>query len=259
MCAGAFFICTFFLLWYYCPMLTLAAQERNVFGKALKKERKRGSLPAVFYGRTEKATPISVPFADFLKLWKNVGESSVIALEYPGKKDLNVLINDVSFDPVRGEPIHVDFYVVESDRAVEVTVPLEFTGVAPAVKELGGTLVKVLHEVEVSALPKYLPSEILVDISLLTMLTSRILVRDLKLPGGITVLQEQDEIVALVSTTKEEVDVPEKVFDATAIEVEKKGKKEEEGAEGEGKEVSAGGKSSSGGKDPSAKKAPTKK
>src|SRR3989344_1595006 len=118
-------------------MLTLSAQKRTVLGKGLAKERKAGSLPAVFYGRKEKSTPISVPFADFLKVWKEAGESSLVNLSYPDK-DMPVLITDVSFDPVRGEPIHADFYAVESDRAVEVSVPLEFIGVPPAAKEFGG-------------------------------------------------------------------------------------------------------------------------
>src|SRR3989338_6516203 len=204
-------------------MLTLLAQKKTVPGKGLAKERKVGSLPAVFYGRKEKSTPISVPYAEFLKVWKEAGESSLVNLSYPDK-DMPVLITDVSFDPVRGEPIHADFYVVESDRAVEVSVPLEFIGVPPAVKEFGGVLVKVLYEVPVSGLPKDLPSEIVVGLSPLATLESRLLVKDLSVPAGITILSDKNEIVALVSEAAKE-EVVEKVFDATAIEVEKKGKK----------------------------------
>jgi len=240
-------------------MLSLSAEKRTIFGKKLKEERGKGLLPAVFYGRKEKSTPVAVPYKDFLKVWREAGESSVISLAYPEKEGLLVLINDVAFDPVRGEPIHADFYVVESDRAVEVSVPLEFTGVAPAVKDFGGTLVKVLYEVEVSGLPKDLPSEIIVDLSSLAALLSKIFVKDLPVPAGITILQDKNEVVALVSETAVE-EVEEKTFDATAIEVEKKGKKEEEGEAGaEGATASAGGKSSPGGKKETAKKSPEKK
>ena len=240
-------------------MLSLSAEKRTIFGKKLKEERGKGLLPAVFYGRKEKSTPVAVPYKDFLKVWREAGESSVISLAYPEKEGLLVLINDVAFDPVRGEPIHSDFYVVESDRAVEVSVPLEFTGVAPAVKDFGGTLVKVLYEVEVSGLPKDLPSEIIVDLSSLVALENKIFVKDLPVPAGITILQDKNEVVALVSETAVE-EVEEKTFDATAIEVEKKGKKEEEGEAGaEGATASAGGKSSPGGKKETAKKSPEKK
>ncbi len=214
-------------------MLTLTAEKRDILGKNLKKNRKADALPAVFYGRKEKSTPIFVPYQDFLKVWKQAGESSVIALNYPDK-ELNALISDVSYDPVRGEPIHVDFYVVEADRVVEVSVSLDFIGTAPAVKEFGGTLLKVLHEVPISGLPKDLPNEIAVDVASLMTLESRILVKDLPIPTGIKILLNPNEVVALVSVATPEEEVPEEpVFDAAAIEVEKKGKKEEEGIEGE--------------------------
>ncbi len=213
-------------------MLTLKALKRDIFGKKLKDSRKAGSLPAVFYGRKEKSTPIFVPYQDFLKVWKNAGESSVIALATP-EKELNALISDVSYDPVRGEPIHADFYVVEADREVEVSVSLDFIGTAPAVKEFAGTLVKVLHDVPISGLPKNLPNEIVVDVTPLVMLESRIFVKDLSVPAGIKILLSPTEVVALVSVAAVEEEILEApVFDATAIEVEKKGKKEVPGEEG---------------------------
>ena len=218
-------------------MLTLKALKRDIFGKKLKDSRKAGSLPAVFYGRKEKSTPVFVPYLDFLKVWKQAGESSVIALATP-EKELNALISDVSYDPVRGEPIHADFYVIEADRAVEVSVSLNFIGIAPAVKDFGGTLVKVLHDVPISGLPKDLPNEITVDMASLTTLESRVLVKDLSAPAGIKILLNPAEVVALVSVAAvEEEAVVEPMFDATAIEVEKKGKKEVPGEEGAAEEA----------------------
>ena len=231
-------------------MLTLKAEKRDIFGKKLKESRKAGALPAVFYGRKEKSTPIFVPYQDFLKVWKEAGESSVIALATP-EKELNALISDVSYDPVRGEPVHADFYVVEADREVEVSVSLNFVGIAPAVKEFGGTLVKVLHDVPISGLPKNLPNEITVDVASLATLESRIFVKDLAVPAGIKILLSPTEVVALVSVAAVEDEVVEEpAFDATAIEVEKKGKKEVEGEEGASAEAPK--------KEPQKKEAPKK-
>lgn len=214
-------------------MLTLKAQKRDIKIKP-KALRKQGKMPAVFYGRKEESTSIEVSYADFFKLWKVAGESSVIELTNLGK-ELNVLIYDVQFDPVRGEPIHADFYVVETDREVTVSVPLEFAETAPAEK-LGGIIVKVLHEIEIEGLPKDLPQSIDVDLSSLSTLESKIIVGDLVRSSGIKILTDKEKIVALVSEQKEEV-VEEKTFDATEVEVEKKGKQEEEGSEEEKKEV----------------------
>lgn len=192
--------------------------------------RKAGKIPAVFYGKKEKSTPISIPKVDFLKAWEKAGESSVITLETPeGVKES--LIHDVDFDPVTGTPRHADFYVFEKGHKVKVDIPLEFIGVSPAVKDLGGVLVKVLHEVKIEAMPKDLPHNIEVDISSLVTFEDQILAKDIKLGSGVTLLENLDEVVALVSQPREEKEEESAPIDLSAIEVEKKGKEEtEEGA-----------------------------
>ena len=136
------------------------------------------------------------------------------------------MIHDVAFHPVTGEPIHADFYVVEKDVVIEVAVPLEFAGVSPAVKELDGALIKVLHELKIEALPQNLPTKITVELATLTTLESQILVRDLILPPKIKVLNEPEEVVAAVTVVKEEPVEETAPVDLSAIEVEKRGKEE---------------------------------
>jgi len=146
-------------------------------------------------------------------------------------KGHDVLIHEVQYHPIKGQPIHVDFYVVQKDKKIEVDVPLVFEGVAPAVKELGGNLVKVMHELPIEVLPKDLPHDIKVDVSGLATFESQILVKDIKLPSGVTVLAELEEVVVSISKAGEEVVVEEAPIDLSQIEVEKKGKQEEEGSE----------------------------
>ncbi len=210
-------------------MITLRVEPRVIGGK-LDKIRNEGLMPAVFYGKKEKSTPVSVKMADFLKVWKQAGESSVVVLK--GKEgDLEALIHDVDLDPITELPRHADFYVFEKGHKLEVDIPLEFVGVAPAVKDLGGILIKVLHNVKIEAMPKDLPHKLEVDISSLATIDSQILAGSIVLPSGVTLIESPTEVVALVSLPKEEKE-EEVVVDLSAIEVEKKGKKEEEGAEG---------------------------
>lgn len=185
-----------------------------------------GMVPAVVYGASVENTPISVPSIDFVKVFKEAGESSTIVLDMEGKK-VDVLIHDVQFEPVKGFPLHVDFLAVDMNKPVEVAIPLEFTGVAPAEKAGLGTLMKVLHEVTIEALPKDLPHNISVDISSLETLENQIHVKDIVLPAGVSMITGADEVVALVAAAKEEKE--EAPVDLSAIEVEKKGKAEEEG------------------------------
>lgn len=214
-------------------MLTLKAQERDT---KIKPEalRKAGKIPAVFYGKKEASTAISILMVDFLKIWKEAGETSVITLETPkGVKES--LIQDVDIHPVTGNPRHADFYVFEEGHTVEVELPLEFIGVSRAVKDQGGTLVKVSHALKVVAMPKDLPPGIDIDISSLAEFGNQILAKDVLLPSGVKLNENPDEVIVLVSAPreeKEEEEVPEP-DDLSQIEVEEKGKKEGEEEEKE--------------------------
>ena len=206
-------------------MLTLKAEIRDTKVKP-SDIRVAGQIPAVFYGKKEASTPISIKKIDFLKVWKEAGESTVVTLNTPdGEKES--LIHDVDIDPVSGNPRHADFYVFEKGHKVEVALPVEFVGVSAAVKDLGGILVKVLHEVKVEAMPKDLPHNITLDISSLSNFGDQILAKDIPLPAGVELKVSPEEVIATVTAPREEKE--EEVaapIDLDAIEVEEKGKKD---------------------------------
>ena len=211
-------------------MLTLKADLRDSKTRP-DTLREAGHMPAVFYGKKEASTPISIREVDFAKVFKEGGESSVIELVTP-KGSVESLIHDVDFDPVTGRPRHADFYVFEKGHKVEVEVPIEFTGVSAAVKDLGGVLVKVVHALPIEAMPKDLPHNIEVDITPLATFENQILAKDIILPHGVELKVSLDEVIALVAAPREEKEEESAPIDLTAIEVEKKGKEEtpEEGA-----------------------------
>jgi large subunit ribosomal protein L25 len=128
--------------------------------------------------------------------------------------------------------------VLEKGKKVRVSVPLHFEGVAGAVKNLGGILVKVMHEIEVEAEPHDLPHAITVNVEGLENFESQIHVRDIVIPKGLIIIDGGEEVVAAVSQPREEKEEEAAPVDLSAIEVEKKGKKDlpaqagEEGAEG---------------------------
>ncbi|MBI2086618.1 MAG: 50S ribosomal protein L25 [Candidatus Zambryskibacteria bacterium] len=205
-------------------MLTLKAEIRNTKTKPAA-IRKAGKVPAVFYGKRQASTPISIRQVDFLKVWHEAGESSVVTLDIPGGTKES-LIHDVDLDPVTGAPRHADFYVFEKGHKVEVALPIEFEGVSSAIKDLGGALVKVLHEIKVEAMPKDLPHNITIDISPLINFGDQILAKDLKLPAGVELKEKSEEVVATVAAPREEKEEEAAPIDLSAIEVEKKGKEE---------------------------------
>lgn len=203
-------------------MLELKVQKRDPKSDLLDM-RNSGLMPAVFYGKKDASTPIALSSVDFLRAWKQAGESSVVTLAHEDGS-VDTLIHDVDFDPVTGVPRHADFYVFDKTHKLELDVPLEFMGIAPAIKDLGGLLVKVMYEIKISALPTNLPQHIEVDISALTEIGSQILAKDLKLPTGVELVEDLDAVVALASAPKEDEPEESTPIDLSAIEVEKKGK-----------------------------------
>lgn len=209
-------------------MLILEAQQRTK-SEDLSKLRKEGKMPAVYYGKKTTSTPISFLQKDFLKAWREAGESGVITIKTK-EGSADALIKDVDVDPVTDVPRHADFYVFEKGKKIEVSVPLEFVGVSPAVKDLGGVLIKVLHEIKISSDPQNIPHEVQVDISPLIEMDSQILAKDVILPTGVTLVENENEVVVSVARPKEEIEEEVAPVDLSTIEVEKKGKKEEEEA-----------------------------
>jgi len=177
----------------------LEAKKRDVLGRKTNKGRKEGLIPAVVYGKGVSGTNIWVKLLDFKRLIKKSGESTVIDLKIDEKDNRNVLIYDTQKDPVRDNYIHIDFFQVRMDEEIETEVELEYIGEAPAVKELGGVLVKNIGAIEVKCLPADLPSSITVDISILKTFEDRITLGDLNISKKIELSIDLETVIALVS------------------------------------------------------------
>lgn len=232
---------------FYEKMLTLSAKIRKEVGKKVKTLRKRGVLPGVLYGPKIKSIALEIDLKEFEQIYKEGGESTLISLEInsagvkkspvrPQDKYL-VLIHGIKKDPLTEKLIHIDFYQPRLDKEVGAKVPIIFEGGAPAVKDLGGTLIKNFSELEVKALPQNLPKDIKVNIETLRTFEDNILIKDLKVSQGVKILRDPEEIVISVSPpakVEEELEKPieEKVEEVERVEEKKKEeevKREEEG------------------------------
>jgi large subunit ribosomal protein L25 len=204
-------------------MITLEAKQRTGSPEAL---RTQDLIPAVYYGAGSDAVSIAVPAKEFTKVLKEAGETTAVILTIGGEK-ISTLIHDMQRDHVTGAVTHVDFLIIDMKKEIEVSVPLEFSGVAEVEKNGLGNVVKSLHEVEVRALPNDLPHTLEVDITGLATLDDQIHAKDIALPKGVTLVTDGEEVVAAVAAFVEEVEEAAPV-DLSAIEVEKKGKTEDE-------------------------------
>lgn len=185
-----------------------------------KQLRKTGIIPAVLYGHNIATTHLAISQNEFEKVFRKAGESTLVLLDVAGLGVRNVLIHDVQKHVVRSEPIHVDFYEVSMTEKLQTMVQLEFIGESAAVKAMGGTLVKVLNEIEVECLPQDLPHNLPVDISSLATFDDTIQVKDILVPAGVVVLSPAEEVVAKIQPPREvEAELSEPVVeDVTKVE-----------------------------------------
>lgn len=171
--------------------------------------RGEGFIPGIIYGKGIANVPVKIKSDVFDKVFREAGENTLVQLEIDNRDKRTVLIHDVTFDPIKGTPLHIDFYQVRLDEKVKTEVPLVFTGTSQAVKDLGGTLVKQMHSFQIEALPQDIPHEIEVDVSRISTFEDRISVKDVRVASSVKVLADEDEIVALVEPPRTEEELAE--------------------------------------------------
>ena len=208
--------------------------------------REQGLIPGSVYCRGFTPQNIAFDKKAFIKLWKGAGESSLVDLTVGKEPAFKVLIASVDKHPVTEDILHVDFHQVRMEEKITAEVEISFIGIAPAVKELGGVLVKSLSKIRVSCLPGDLISSLEVDLSPLKAFGNYIHVKDLRLPSAIKVLEKEDEVVVTVAAPRSDEELEalkEKPVEGveTVERVEKKEKKEgeEETAAAEGGQAQA--------------------
>jgi len=186
--------------------IKLEVQTREVDGKA-NQLRKTKYVPGVYYGKGEKSIPVKIEYQAMRKAYIEAGYSSLIDLNMDGKTK-KVLIHDIQIHPLKGTIQHVDFLHVNLKQEITTEVPVEIEGVSPAVKDHGGVLNTVKHELEVKCLPTDIPHAITVNISGLLELSSAIYIKDIVLPKGVAILDDPDDVVVVVNAPRVEEETP---------------------------------------------------
>ncbi|MCX6811002.1 MAG: 50S ribosomal protein L25 [Candidatus Berkelbacteria bacterium] len=210
----------------------LRADEK---AKSVRNDKK---IPAVVYGNEFKNTSIAVDAKVFNKVFQEAGESALINLKIDSDPAVKVLVHDTQIHPTSGDIIHIDFYKVNMKEKIKTAIPIVEIGESPAVIDLEGALINNRDEVEVECLPGDLIPEIEVDISVLKTFDDVIKVSDLKIPAGIEILDDADEVIFLIQPPRSDEELAELEEEVTedveAVEgVADKPAEGEEAAEGE--------------------------
>lgn len=207
----------------------LKVEKRKILGKKVKKLRREGITPGNVYGKEIKSTAVQAPTKEFMNVFKESGESSLVDLELDGKT-LPVLIQNVYKD-FRGNVLHADFFQVNLKEKVKANIGLEFVGEPKAVTEKIGILMEITNEVEVEALPTDLPENIQVEVSHLSQIDEQIAISDLKVPEGVTILSDPNQVVAKIEELVSKEALEQAAEEAAAAEAAKAEGEAPEGAE----------------------------
>ncbi|HEY4008540.1 MAG TPA: 50S ribosomal protein L25 [Acidobacteriaceae bacterium] len=218
------------------PISTVSAKPRTgKFNKNhARRVRREGLIPAVIYGAGEPSVAVAVdPKIITRILHSESGHNTIFDLAIEGAGSGKAMIVDWQNEPIKGHLLHIDLKRIAMDKKMQVSVPVQLVGVAAGVKNSGGILSQVLHEVEIECLPGDIPSHIDVDVSNLEM-NQALHISDLPHSDKIEYLGEEDAVVAIVTYVKAEaVAEPVEGTTPTEPEVAKKGKQET--AEGDAK------------------------
>lgn len=176
----------------------LQALKREIKGRAVRRLRVANKVPAVLYGTGAVNQMLTVERNKLEAVYRDAGYSALVDLQIDDNAPLKVLIQDMQRDPVRDEPLHVDFFQVDMNKKITTEVALHFIGEAPAVKELSGTLNRTKSTVTIECLPADLIQKIEVDLSSLKTFNDVIHVADLIVGDQVKILDEAHEAVASV-------------------------------------------------------------
>ena len=210
----------------------LSARPREAQGKAVRRLRTQGVLPAVVYGLGRESQPIQLDAHEFELLRRHAGRNSLVDLALDGGRPQPVLLQGIQEHPVSRHPLHVDFLVVNMTEERTVDVPLAMVGASEAVDRMGGVLLHLRDTVQVRALPDDLPPTVELDITPLDSFDVVLHASDLTLPSGVTLVTDRAEPLARVQPPRVEEE-PTVVAEGEEVEA-------EAAAEGEEAETEAG-------------------
>lgn len=222
----------------------LSVIKREITGKEVRKLRREGTLPGNIYGKDFKSTAVQLPTKEFKKIYAISGGTGLVDLEY-NKEVIPVLIHNVHVNQMNDEPLHADFYKVNLKEKITAKIPVEAVGEPKAVADKVGLLEQPMMEIEIEALPTELPEKIEVNVEKLAAVNEQILVSDIAVPDGVTILTDSGQVVFKIGelVTKEmeeqmaadEAAVEEAKAEAVEGEKAAEGEAEKEAAEGEAK------------------------
>ncbi|HEY5034552.1 MAG TPA: 50S ribosomal protein L25 [Candidatus Dormibacteraeota bacterium] len=183
--------------------MQLKASTRTLLGKASRRLHGEGKLAGIVYGHNATPTPLVLDRLEFQKVFIKSGRTHLVDLVVDGDRTEKVLVREIQTHPRRLGPIHVDFYQVSLEEKITVEVPVHLVGESAAVKRGDADVLQPIHAVRVECLPTDIPEAFEVDLTPLEDVESEFRISELKVPKGVTVLIDPEELVVKIVHRRE--------------------------------------------------------
>jgi large subunit ribosomal protein L25 len=185
--------------------ITVELEKRDIIGKGLAQIRKGGQVPAVIHDHGNESMHVQGEFVKLVKTYAAAGKHHPVQVKVAGKLHL-ALIKDVDYDPINHQMRHIVFQAIKQNEETDAEIPVIFLADAEIPAERKSLLVlKQLDHVEVKALPRDLPDELVVDPSNLVEVGDSLSVSDIKAPKGVTITTPADTQIAIVEMPKDQI------------------------------------------------------
>ncbi len=179
--------------------LTIERREGSGTTKA-RALRNAGKVPGVLYGHGS-TEPIAVERRALEDLLHRVGRAGLIELQLGGRRFDTALVREVQRDPVSRRTVHVDLQRVSADEMVHAKLRITTVGTPEGVRNLGGVMDVVIHEIEVEGPASKLPENVEIDVNDLGI-HRHVAAGELGLPDGFRLVTPPDTIVVTVEASK---------------------------------------------------------
>ena len=197
--------------------VTIAAEPRTVTGKKVKQLRRQGFVPGVVYGQSEPMN-VQMDAKQLRRALRVAGMTQLATLDVEGK-EYTVLAREIQQHVTRRDVLHVDFMEVDMSATIRSEADLVTVGESNAVATDTGMIAQSMYSVEIECLPDALVSQIEVDLSLIATPSDSIHVRDLEVPRGVTILADEDALVARFQAIRAALDEEEEIEEEEMVEV----------------------------------------
>ena len=196
--------------------MQLNAAKRETTGKATRRLRRQGLLPAVVYGHNATPASLQLDTHDFERVFIRAGRTQLIDLVVDDGRAHKVLVKEVQLSPRHNTLVHVDFHQVSLREKLQVEVPIAVTGEAEPVSVGDADVLLVMHTLRVECLPSRIPEVIEVDISGLREVEAGVRVSELRLPDDVVAVAEPDDLVVKLAARRVAAEEAEEVEEAEA-------------------------------------------